>query len=586
MFCKKCGNPLSEDDVFCPNCGNKTDLPRDGEKADNANEAQPFKGLIFEDKEPSYSNANIQQSPTIPEQSDDSDESETEFAQETTELAAADQNENPSPFNALTHPLFIDNDALPDSEAKPEKEIPMATPEFIPEDATQMSSAEFQAEDFTMMADRNQSRPVIDDETVAEKTNQGFEQNTDLMDDSYNVYSGAVPGLTSQDFRYPTNDNAYPQMQTTIGQSYDDEATQGFDYTRQADVQPQQYQYSQQYPQPNYQQYPQQYRYPQEEYPAQPNQSYMEPQQPKNKNTAMWVIIICISIAVIAIGATCAVILTQYDSFGDFFASFSDEKKDKKDDDSDKDDKKEEETTLEITTSEPTTVELTTMPTTTAPRAYDGFCGLQVMYDYDEASKQLVIFGNGEMNNYANILTPWSDYDVSAVIIEDGVTSVTPGAFTEIMPKTISVSATVSSFDVLALHKFGSINVSPSNAYYMSMNGVLFDKSQTRLIAYPNLNVNTSYAVPEGVRWIGEYAFYEATNLNYLVVSSSVELIGDYAFKNCYNIYSFELPATVTEIRSGIFYGWNSNQNITIMNPETRAVEDWNEGCGANVVLG
>ena len=75
MFCKKCGNPLSEDDVFCPNCGNKTDLPQDGAKVDNANEAQPFKGLIFEDKEPSYSNANIQQSPTIPEQSDDSDES-------------------------------------------------------------------------------------------------------------------------------------------------------------------------------------------------------------------------------------------------------------------------------------------------------------------------------------------------------------------------------------------------------------------------------------------------------------------------------------------------------------------------------
>lgn len=568
MFCGSCGSKIADDDAFCPECGARMqETPPAEKQAEYIPEApKAFRGVIFEEKEPSYRNAN-----PIPEARED----ETVIAQpeEETQISEPEmQQEEQAPvsapaldFGAVKSPLFREDDGLLAPKPvnnEPEEDATVIAPQEE-EPATEFAPASEEATEFS------QSEP----ETVAQIPDA--DATAMLSEDSYNVYSGAVPGVSSQDFRYPTNDNAYPDLKTEMAPAFETDATQGFDYGAQAYATPVDTNYQ---PEQVYNNNP----YQQQNMSFQPKQPYAPVEPPKKKNTAMWIIIICISVVIVALGASVAVILTQYDSFEDFFASFSDEKKE------DKDDKKKDKdkVTEPAETTEPTTVELTTEEPTTAPRAYDGYCGMQLMYDFDESTGRLMIFGTGEMSDYSNITTPWSELNVSAVIIEEGVTSVSAGAFSEISPASISVPSTVASFDVLAVETFGAINVSPSSLYYSSSNGVLFDRSMTQLIAYPNMSVSTSYAVPDSVKWIGEYAFYKATNLNYLILGSNVELISDYAFKDCYNIRNFEIPANVTEIRTGVFSGWVKSQNIRIMNAETQAVSDWDAGCGASVVIG
>lgn len=713
MFCRKCGYNLDDGDMFCPSCGNKV-IPLQAYEPDKTvvisedsavQSGNAYKGLLFDEREPSYNNAiKIQQTDEQAKQA----EIQTEFAspeaaapQETaaTEIAEAlnQPSESAAPptpdFSQLKSPLFSGNDDLiPDLPVAPpspdfgeEKETQFAEPEpeaefSAAEQETEFSAAE--AEQATQFAETEQAtefsaveqsnpfeqkepadepyvmpdlsgligeatyiaysnkppkamsaeleteiaaaREQAEAQTVFASAQEQAEAVTEIasaddniatefaektdnvapMDDSYNVYSGAVPGVTSQEFRYPTNDNAYPDLPTSIAPQFDEDATiVGVDYTQpafanrteanqQGNIAPggdstQLAVENQSYNQQNIP-------------PYIPQNAYAEavaPTAPKKKNTAMWIIIACVAVIIIAIGGTCAFILTQYDSFEDFFASFSDSDEEDDDDedrdeDKEKDDKPDSTTKADkdkikpvSTTSEITTQPLaTTVSTTEAPK-FDGYCGAQVHYTYDASSMVLTIAGTGEMQNYANTVNPWAGKTVKRVVIDEGVTSVSPGAFTEINPESIYISSTVSSFDVLAVNKFGGIEVSPLNNSYKSVNGVLFDKSGTILVVYPNQKVSTSYAIPEGVKIIHDHAFYEATNLKTLSISSTVEYIDDYAFMGSTNIHRLDVPANVTEIRKGVFYGWLESQEIYIANAKTKVVEDWNEGCSAKITV-
>ena len=60
MFCGNCGSKIADDDAFCPECGARMQETSPAEKqAEYIPEApKAFRGVIFEEKEPSYRNAN------------------------------------------------------------------------------------------------------------------------------------------------------------------------------------------------------------------------------------------------------------------------------------------------------------------------------------------------------------------------------------------------------------------------------------------------------------------------------------------------------------------------------------------------
>ena len=73
------------------------------------------------------------------------------------------------------------------------------------------------------------------------------------------------------------------------------------------------------------------------------------------------------------------------------------------------------------------------------------------------------------------------------------------------------------------------ITVNARNAFYSSVNGVLFNKKQTRLIQYPDKKAK-SYAIPNKVTIIGRAAFESCTSLTNVTIPGSVTSIEDNAF--------------------------------------------------------
>lgn len=77
-----------------------------------------------------------------------------------------------------------------------------------------------------------------------------------------------------------------------------------------------------------------------------------------------------------------------------------------------------------------------------------------------------------------------------------------------------------------------NISVKADNPVYSSLNGVLFNKTQTELIRYPAGKVG-GYIVPDSVISIREEAFLLSTSLTNIIIGKNVTDIGNWAFDRC-----------------------------------------------------
>lgn len=129
-----------------------------------------------------------------------------------------------------------------------------------------------------------------------------------------------------------------------------------------------------------------------------------------------------------------------------------------------------------------------------------------------------------------------------------------------------------------------NIFVSEDNDYYTDVNGVLFRKDMSELLAFPGGRTG-SYSVPNGVEVIGAWAFFE-TSLESVSMPDSVTEIGEYAFargqiksirfsealnnigwgsfKYCTSLVLETVPSSVKIISSYVFEGCTSIQYFVI----------------------
>jgi len=112
-------------------------------------------------------------------------------------------------------------------------------------------------------------------------------------------------------------------------------------------------------------------------------------------------------------------------------------------------------------------------------------------------------------------------------------------------------------------HGLTSINVDPANPNYSSIDGVLFNKQQNVLLAYPG-GKQGGYEVPSGVQTIAETAFSGAIHLSGVDLGAEVTTIGFAAFAACPSLGSVEIPAGVTFIDARAFTDCPDMESIQV----------------------
>jgi hypothetical protein len=108
-----------------------------------------------------------------------------------------------------------------------------------------------------------------------------------------------------------------------------------------------------------------------------------------------------------------------------------------------------------------------------------------------------------------------------------------------------------------------NIAVGTSNPDYNTASGVLFNKAQTTLVAFPG-GIDGSYTIPNSVINIGDEAFYSCSGLTSVTIANGVTSIGEYAFYSCSSLTNITVPNNVTNIEGYVFGFCSSLTNIAV----------------------
>ena len=139
-------------------------------------------------------------------------------------------------------------------------------------------------------------------------------------------------------------------------------------------------------------------------------------------------------------------------------------------------------------------------------------------------------------------------------VVPDGVTYITDsgigdGAGINQKLTSITIPASVKGMNkwmYMDMDSLTAINVDKNNAVYSSVDGVLFNKDKTMLIAYPQAKEVNEYIIPDSVETICSYAFYQA-EAKKVVIPDSVRNVEPFAFDLC-QMEEVSLPKTWTEM--------------------------------------
>ncbi len=129
--------------------------------------------------------------------------------------------------------------------------------------------------------------------------------------------------------------------------------------------------------------------------------------------------------------------------------------------------------------------------------------------------------------------------------------------------------------DLLDLKNLKEITVSSENNVYSATDdGILFNKSGTKLVLYPLGKEATSYTIPSNVEEIGYQAFYGNTILTSVDIPEGVTSIGYSAFEGCTGLTSVAIPNSVTSIGDSAFEDCTNLKDVTIGSGVTDLGED------------
>ena len=167
------------------------------------------------------------------------------------------------------------------------------------------------------------------------------------------------------------------------------------------------------------------------------------------------------------------------------------------------------------------------------------------------------------IGNYA-----FSDCYINSITLPSNLKTLGEGAFSNCWPLTsVTLPDSIEKIGenpFYACFSLQDIRVSSNHPTLATIDGVLFYKPEKRLVCYPVTKENNSYTVPQGIRIIGDEAFFEA-NLQSITLPDSLISIGKYAFYQSRLIY-VDLPNNLNVIGERAFSSCQSLTSITLPN--------------------
>ena len=217
-------------------------------------------------------------------------------------------------------------------------------------------------------------------------------------------------------------------------------------------------------------------------------------------------------------------------------------------------------------------------------------CGAHLEWTLDDEGL-LTISGTGEMDSFIGKKPGWNYFRVKKVIIEPGVTSIGAQAFKEChflrsieIPDSVtaigdyafadcsllkSITLPDSLCDVGAnpfcyCSSIKEIILSADHPVLALQDGMLYSKTDCRLICRIQKNETPVCVIPAEIRLIGDYALADCSVLTGVIIPDGVTEIGKGAFSGCDHIENIDIPESVISIGDSAFSMCELLRSVTL----------------------
>ena len=156
---------------------------------------------------------------------------------------------------------------------------------------------------------------------------------------------------------------------------------------------------------------------------------------------------------------------------------------------------------------------------------------------------------------------------LKSINFTESLESIAQNAFEGCSAEAINIPSSVSEIEdgAFVLSSFKSIKVDGGNKSYTSVDGIIYNKSMTKLVAYPPTKDDTdTFTIPTTVTTVAPYAFSNCYALKSVIISENVTTIGNNAFDSANYLESVLIPSSVTSLGESAFLNCSSMTSVYI----------------------